>query len=103
MIKEEFVRKRAALDRETPPFDTLAAVGIVALATIGAVVPRFSSDVVTWAYIGFLLVSCVSYMIYATRWARRTGLLCESCKRPLLGRAADSALKTGDLIRIGPN
>jgi hypothetical protein len=95
MTKDEFMRRRKALVRESPRFDLLAGATVIALAILGVRLSRSASEAITYAYIGFLLVISVAYLAYSWRWAKRTGLLCHSCGRPMLRRAADMVLETG--------
>jgi hypothetical protein len=80
---------------ERPKHDSLIAIAITALAFLGIPVSQHFSDRVTFAYIGALLALSISVLVYSLRWAKRTGLLCHTCNRPMLRRAADIAIDTG--------
>ena len=95
MTKDEFVQRREAIDRESPRFDWLVAVVMIALAAFGVPLSKRASEPVTFIYIGILLAFSIAYLVYSARWAKQTGLLCHTCHRPMLRRAANIALATG--------
>jgi hypothetical protein len=95
MTKNEFLQRRKLLGSESPPHDTAAAIAMGALAFLGIPIGFHTPKPYAFFYIALMLCVCISYMVYAARWNRRTGLLCGACHRPLLNRAADLALSTG--------
>lgn len=99
MTREEFLESRAKLERESPPHDKLVAITLSALAVGGLPLSRVLTDEWLWAYIGGLFLAGSSYAIYGLRWFHKTGLLCHSCRLPLLNRAADVALSSGTCPR----
>jgi hypothetical protein len=95
MTKNEFLQRRKLLGRESPPHDTAAAIAMGAMALLGVPIGFKAPKHFAFFYIALMLCVCISYMVYAARWSRRTGLLCCACQRPLLNGAADLALSTG--------
>ena len=95
MTKDEFVERRKLLAREAPPLDTLAAIILFALAAGGVLVSKHYSNLIVACYIGLLFASSIAYLVYSAIWSKGTGLLCDSCRRPMLKKAADVAISTG--------
>lgn len=96
MTRDEFIEKRRALPRESSWLDWPAAVVLVLVGVVNyIVVGRLGHEALAPYLIGAHLALAVAAMVYFSKWARRTGLLCHSCKRPLLRRAADLALESG--------
>ncbi|MCA0393083.1 MAG: hypothetical protein LCH70_03000 [Proteobacteria bacterium] len=95
MTKEEFVERRKRLARETPPFDRLAAAALFALAIGGIFASNHFSNLVVAFYLALLFVGSIGYLVYASIWSKGTGMLCVTCSRPMLKKAADVAISTG--------
>lgn len=95
MTKEEFVRRRASLSRETPPFDGWFAVGATVFTVLGLPLAFSAYASLLWIHLAVLLAGCLLYLAYSVRWRKRTGLLCDACRRPLLRRDGDGALRFG--------
>ena len=95
MTKDEFAKRRKALGRESPRFDSFVAIALFALAVLGIPLSKLTSDQITFAYMGVLLVLSVAYLVYSGRWAKQTGLLCNACHKPMVRRAGDIAVATG--------
>ena len=95
VTKEDFLRRRNMLGRQSPPYDKAAAIVLAVAATSGTPIGFYAPASVGFGYIGLLLFACITYAIYAARWSRRTGLLCYACGLPLLNEAGDVAVATG--------
>ena len=96
MTKDEFMQRRKALGgREKPRLDSLLAIAMTGIAFLGIPFSQHFSNRATIAYVGVLLILSISVLVYSLRWAKKTGLLCHSCNRPMLRRAADIAVSTG--------
>ena len=101
MTKETFLQLRKSLARETPPLDRIAAISLFGLAVLGIPIGLLLQKPIAFAYIALLLLASICYLIYSLRWARKTGLLCHSCQRPMLRQAGDIALATGNCPHCG--
>ena len=96
MTRNEFIRKRRELPRESSRLDWPAAAVLVLVGILNYfIVVHLEHETFAPYLIGTHLALAVAALVYFSKWARRTGLLCHSCKRPLLAHAADLALQTG--------
>jgi len=96
MTRDEFIKKRRALPRESSPLDWPAAAVLVLVGIVNylVVVPLGYEHLAPYLIATHLSLA-IAAMVYFFKWDRRTGLFCHSCRRPLVRRAADMAVETG--------
>lgn len=95
MTKEEFLRRGGEIRYGARPYDRAHALALWALALLGVLALKYLAEEFIFIYTAFLLLVSISYMVWSARKDRQTGLLCHSCDKPIVRRAATLAIDSG--------
>ena len=89
MTEKEYVDRRRTSGREAPKYDALALFVFVAFAMIGIPLSRYTTSSAMLIYLSLVFLCTLAYLACTARWTKRTGPLCDVCRKPMLGRIAD--------------
>ena len=92
MTRNEFIALGRKLEFGARPYDRMHAIAISLFALAGWPVSKYLPDAAVWGYIAALLIVCIGYLFWSARVDRATGLLCNSCRYPMVRGAAKMAM-----------